>query len=164
MDFDIEPVTEAHAEGYRAALDVVARERKYLGRTEAPTLEAVQNFVRGNIEKANPNYIAVREQTVIGWCDVIRLEKPLFDHVGILDMGIVPDARGQGLGAALLAAAIDTAWARGFVRLELTVFADNHRAIALYEKAGFQQEGILVDAVCIDGVYGNSILMGLVNR
>jgi RimJ/RimL family protein N-acetyltransferase len=79
-------------------------------------------------------------------------------------MGIVPDARGQGIGTDLIAATIDDAWTRGFVRLELTVYADNPRAIELYEKAGFQHEGILVDAVRIDGVYGNSILMALVNR
>jgi putative acetyltransferase len=52
------------------------------------------------------------------------------------------DWHGQGVGTALIEAAIDLAdnW-RNLTRLELRVFTDNAPAIHLYEKVGFEIEG-----------------------
>ena len=63
-------------------------------------------------------------------------------HVMSLGISIAKHAQGQGVGSALMAALCDYAdrWA-GILRLELTVFADNERAIALYRKFGFELEG-----------------------
>jgi RimJ/RimL family protein N-acetyltransferase len=49
--------------------------------------------------------------------------------------------RGRGVGAALVAAAIDWARARDLHKLTLGVFPHNQAAIALYRKAGFVEEG-----------------------
>ena len=46
-------------------------------------------------------------------------------------------------------------------RIYLHVFADNLRAIRAYEKSGFGQEGVLREATCIDGEWGDVIVMGL---
>jgi L-phenylalanine/L-methionine N-acetyltransferase len=52
------------------------------------------------------------------------------------------DFVGRGVGSALLAAAIECAdHSLGLRRIELTVFADNAPAIALYRKFGFVEEG-----------------------
>ncbi|PZQ70540.1 MAG: GNAT family N-acetyltransferase, partial [Variovorax paradoxus] len=63
-------------------------------------------------------------------------------HIGTVGMGLRPEARGQGLGRALLQAALARAWDCGFTRIELTVREDNHRARALYESLGFAHEGV----------------------
>ena len=47
------------------------------------------------------------------------------------------------------------------VKISLTVRKDNKRAIALYEKYGFEIEGILKKETFIDGEYYDSIVMGL---
>jgi ribosomal protein S18 acetylase RimI-like enzyme len=54
-------------------------------------------------------------------------------------LGVAPDARGQGLGAALLADAL--AWGRALARprASLTVREDRAPALALYERSGFRQ-------------------------
>ncbi|HQT86659.1 MAG: hypothetical protein B7Z58_16920 [Acidiphilium sp. 37-64-53] len=77
-------------------------------------------------------------------------------HVAGLGINVADPWQGQGAGAALLAALIDLAdnWL-GLVRIELNVFTDNRRAIALYEKFGFVTEGCqrayaLRDGVLID--------------
>lgn len=52
-----------------------------------------------------------------------------------------PEARGQGVGAALLEAAAMAAGRRGSRALRLEVRTDNAAAIALYERHGFRRIG-----------------------
>lgn len=52
-----------------------------------------------------------------------------------------PEARGQGVGAAMLEAAIDAARRRGCNDLRLEVRSMNTTAIRLYERAGFRRIG-----------------------
>ena len=59
-----------------------------------------------------------------------------------LGMAILGEARGQGGGRALLQAIIEHAQAGRAHKLELEVWLDNARAIALYASAGFEVEGL----------------------
>ena len=52
-------------------------------------------------------------------------------------MGTRPAARRRGLGKAAMIAALESAWSRGLVRVELEVLVENLQAIALYERLGF---------------------------
>jgi hypothetical protein len=58
-----------------------------------------------------------------------------------------------GVGTGLLEEAKRWAAARGLHRIELNVMAHNHRAIALYERAGFVREGRRVDCLLVDGKF-----------
>jgi RimJ/RimL family protein N-acetyltransferase len=60
---------------------------------------------------------------------------------GELGMAVGREWRRRGVGAALLAAAIDWAREQGFHKLSLSVFPHNTAAIALYRKFGFVEEG-----------------------
>jgi putative acetyltransferase len=46
------------------------------------------------------------------------------------------------------------------LRIELTVYTDNHRAIKLYQKFGFQEEGVRRAYALRDGVYVDALAMG----
>lgn len=59
----------------------------------------------------------------------------------IQTIAVSPRARGQRIGAALLAAATDHAWQIGCTRMFLEVRADNDAALALYRAAGFTRQG-----------------------
>ena len=63
-------------------------------------------------------------------------------HAMLLGISVAREFQRRGVGSALMAALIDYAdqWA-GVLRLELTVYADNEAAIALYRKFGFVVEG-----------------------
>ncbi len=63
------------------------------------------------------------------------------DEAEILTLAVASDARRQGLGAALVAAALAEAQARGARRMFLEVARTNAAAIALYETAGFRRVG-----------------------
>ena len=79
-------------------------------------------------------------------------------HVMLLGISVVPEAQGQGVGSALMQALCDYAdrW-MGVLRIELSVYADNEVAIALYRKCGFEVEGrhrgyALRDGRFVDGL------------
>jgi RimJ/RimL family protein N-acetyltransferase len=58
-------------------------------------------------------------------------------------LAIEPSLAGQGLGKQMLSEIIELCKAKGFLRIELSTATINERAIRLYEKAGFQKEGVL---------------------
>lgn len=64
-------------------------------------------------------------------------ERPLQQRWRLATMGALPAARGQGDAPALLRDFIDRARAAGQRGLELEVFAQNTRAVRLYERHGF---------------------------
>src|SRR5262245_52216688 len=65
-----------------------------------------------------------------------------FFGAGEIAMLVARDWRGQGVGTALLSAAIDWARENGLHKLSLSVFPHNSVAISLYRKFGFEQEGV----------------------
>jgi putative acetyltransferase len=50
------------------------------------------------------------------------------------------------------------------IRVELTVFADNERAIALYKKLGFVEEGLKKKAAIRNGQYEDEYLMARIKE
>ena len=69
---------------------------------------------------------------------------------------------GQGIGTALMRAAIDHARSGGVVRrIELHVYPHNDRAAALYRRLGFVEEGRRRRAVIKGGEYADDIVMAL---
>lgn len=81
-------------------------------------------------------------------------------HVMNVGIAVAADAQGRGVGRALMTALIDYAdrWAQ-VLRLELTVFADNQRAIGLYESLGFKREGLHIGFALRDGHFADALSM-----
>jgi RimJ/RimL family protein N-acetyltransferase len=163
-DVMIAPTTPEQIESFHNALDIVARERKYLALLEAPPLQQVRQFALNNIRDGDPHFVAMAGDAVVGWCDIRRHVFPSQAHRGTLGMGVVPAYRGRGIGFRLINAALGQAHESGFLRVEFSVYADNARAIALYEKIGFVREGVLRDAILVDGKYRDAIAMAIVHR
>jgi L-phenylalanine/L-methionine N-acetyltransferase len=81
-------------------------------------------------------------------------------HVRHLAIAVAKEWQGQGVGDLLMAAITD--WADNWthvLRIELTVFADNARAIALYERHGFVKEGKMAAFALRDGAYADALAM-----
>lgn len=77
-------------------------------------------------------------------------------HTAVLGISVSPSAQGQGVGSALMQTLCDYAdnWAQ-LLRIELTVFTDNQRALALYERFGFRHEGTHRAYALRHGVYAD---------
>ena len=161
MSTAIVPLADEHVEAFREAVDAVAREERYLAFLEAPPLEDCRAYVLDMRRRGFPQYAAICDGTLVGWCDVSPASRPVHAHCGTLGIGVIDGYRGCGLGSRLLEATLRRAGEIGVTRVELSVREKNARAIALYEKFGFVHEGVHRNAVRIRGEYENVIAMAL---
>jgi RimJ/RimL family protein N-acetyltransferase len=159
---EIVPITQDHIDGFHRALDVVARERRYLAFLEAPPVEKTRAYALGNIERGHPHFVALSAtDEVVGWCDVTPLDRPSLKHRGVLGMGVLPQFRAKGIGTGLIRSTLAGARAFGLHRVELTVREPNTGATELYRKEGFTVEGKQRDAILVDGVYEDLVCMAI---
>jgi putative acetyltransferase len=95
--------------------------------------------------RADLHLAAVVEGEVIGSAG-LHTAAPMLRRRHAVGLGITVARswQGRGVGSALMSALCDYAdqWA-GILRIELTVFTDNTRAVALYQRFGFEIEGTL---------------------
>lgn len=73
--------------------------------------------------------------------DGFALARVAADEAELLTIAVRPEARGRGLGSALLRDVLTAAAARGAGRMVLEVAADNAAALALYRREGFAECG-----------------------
>jgi RimJ/RimL family protein N-acetyltransferase len=87
-------------------------------------------------------FVAESNGGIVGRLSISRDAHPASEHVADLGLMVSRGHRRQGIGLALMEAA--ERWAResGVRKLELHVFPHNTPAIALYEKLGYQREGL----------------------
>ena len=109
--------------------------------------------------------VAERGGEVVGSCGMHPAgPSPRRRHVMTRGISVRADAQGQGVGSALMQAMCDIAdrWI-GLLRLELSVYVDNERAIALYRRFGFETEGRARGYVLRDGAYIDALLMARIH-
>ena len=157
----IVPTAEPYFAGLHHALDVVAREKRFLALLHAPPLAESLAFYRRIVTNDLCQFVALEGGDVVGWCDILPAVGESRAHVGHLGIGLIPRARGMGFGARLLEATLAKAFAKGITRVELTVRADNDNAKALYERFGFATEGLQHRCFLVDGRYHNAFAMAL---
>jgi ribosomal protein S18 acetylase RimI-like enzyme len=161
QNLQILPIAKEHAEGFHRCLDSVARERLYLAQLQAPPLDSTRAFVLSNIAGDVPQFVAVMDNEVVGWCDISPMKREGFTHCGELGMGVHQRYRRLGIGQQLIAHTIQKAKEIGLERIELEVFASNIPAIKLYEKLGFVTEGVKKKARKMGGNYDDIVEMAL---
>ena len=106
----------------------VADERRYL--------KALRRYPHAAV------FVAERaDGAIVGRLSIARDNHPASAHVADLGLMVAKDTRRQGVGRALLEAAVDWARAGGVRKLELHVFPWNEPALRLYEQFGCEREG-----------------------
>jgi putative acetyltransferase len=155
------PIALEHAAGIHACIDAVAREKRYLAQTFAKPRADFDAFVQESVAQDLVQFVALDGDRVVGWADIFAAWADAVKHCGSLGMGLLAAYRGQGIGERLLRACLVKAQAKGMTRIELQVRADNGRAIRLYERMGFEREGMLRRAMRFDGAYYDALQMSL---
>jgi ribosomal protein S18 acetylase RimI-like enzyme len=77
----------------------------------------------------------------------------------VTGLAVDPAVQGRGVGAALLAGVLDEARRRDARKLSLRVLAENEPARRLYERAGYEVEGILRGEFHLDDRDVDDVLM-----
>lgn len=106
--------------------------------------------------------LLVEEEEIIGIGTIDSSSKSRFRHVAVLGIVISKLHTGKGLGRILMNALIGWCKENGQIeKITLVTRFDNKRAIALYEKLGFELEGVFRKD-SFDGIrYYDSLSMAL---
>lgn len=107
--------------------------------------------------------VALADSEIIGNIDFHIGKRQRTCHAGMFGMSVHKDWRSQGVGFALLSELVKWATSRPHIeKIGLRVLANNLRAINLYKKLGFQQEGYSPKVIKLGSdEYVDDIQMGL---
>lgn len=112
-------------------------------------------------EPRNLFLVAVVEDRIVGFsrCEGNPLKR--FAHKVEFGVCVLQDYWGYGIGNNFLKESIAWSDANGIQKITLNVLETNDKAVKLYQKLGFEIEGILKnDKILSDGKFYNTIMMG----
>ena len=108
-------------------------------------------------------YVAEENGKVIGLGILMNHGNLRKKHVGVITLMVNSDYQNKGVGSLLMDKLINLSESINIIRLELCVFRDNYKAINLYKKFGFKEEGIKVKSALKNGEYIDEIMMARIN-
>lgn len=108
-------------------------------------------------------YVAEENGKVIGLGILMNHGNLRKKHVGVITLMVNSDYQNKGIGSLLMDKLINLSESINIIRLELCVFRDNYKAINLYKKFGFKEEGIKVKSALKNGEYADEIMMARIN-
>ena len=105
--------------------------------------------------------VAVCDGIIVGSGDITAcLNRVKMKHKCDLNISILKDFWGLGIGKALMSVLIDFARSAGYEQINLNVAGDNTRAIGLYRALGFQETGRELHAMKhAEGDYSDFVFM-----
>ncbi|MGM9986014.1 MAG: GNAT family N-acetyltransferase [Bacillaceae bacterium] len=125
-----------------------------------------EEIIKRDTESVRNVFLVVEvDNRLVGFsrCEGIYLKR--FAHKVEFGVCILKDFWGYGIGKALLKESISWADANDIKKMTLSVLETNDKAINLYQKFGFEIEGILKnDKILSDGKYYHTIIMGRFNE
>lgn len=147
---------------WRSDVEVMATTSPHL---EAVTFEDTKHFVEQVIlgSHSSKSYIIVdkESQAPIGVTSLIQIDNKNRNAECILDIG-EKEFWGKGYGTEALRMLLDYAFLElNLHRVSLCVFSFNTKAVKLYEKLGFQREGVLRQALFRAGEWHDILQMGM---
>jgi L-phenylalanine/L-methionine N-acetyltransferase len=168
MDIYVRPICLADA----PAVNEIRRMRGVMENMLGMPSERIkksEDFITNMDANSHEFVAAVRDddgnEKVIGCAGLQVYASPRLRHSGGIGIMIHKDYQGNGAGQKLMEALIDLAdnWLM-LVRVELTVYTDNERAINLYKKMGFESEGIKRKAAIREGKYADEYMMARIRN
>lgn len=147
-------------------LNIIGGESDFItfGKNEfSMSIESEQDYIEkiNNMENSK-NILAIVNDEIIGIASITSVQKERMKHNGTLGISLRKKYWGMGLGIEIMDYLIDWAKSNGITKkINLLVREDNIRGIKLYEKFEFEKEGLLKKDICVNGIYYNTIAMGL---
>lgn len=121
------------------------------------------NIAKDIIEKSiggdNLLLVALDDENIVGFISAQRGVPRRIRHTAYIVVGILEKFRGRGIGSRFFSELDIWAKENNITRLELSVICSNFIAKHLYEKNGFEVEGIKRNTMIIDGEYVDEFSM-----
>ena len=167
-DVTIRRALESDAATLLALRTAIFQETEYMlwesGEFRDTVDEERQRIARLNGKPNSLCLVATKEVQLIGFLNAMGGQVNRLKHSTTLALGVLSAHWGKGVATAMLNEALSWSRRTGITRVELTVHTTNHRAISLYERAGFQIEGTRRCSLLVSGRYVDEYLMSVINR
>lgn len=159
----VRPAVEGDAAGLLAVRDAVAGEGGLVAATPGERSRMEEALALSGVLSSGGLVLALESAgDVAGSLQVARRRGRYEAHIGDLAIALLAPYRDRGIGSVMLEMAVGWSRAVRLRKLCLAVFPDNARAIAVYRRAGFAEEGLQRRQVHSGGADRDLLLMGLV--
>jgi RimJ/RimL family protein N-acetyltransferase len=138
----LRPAAEDDAASLIRAIDSIRREQVYFVNSRFEVSEQQgRAFIARVKQGGDLLLVALDGDAIVGWVRLVHAQAEFQRHTAQLGVGVIRQYREAGLGTELMDRALKWAAENRIEKVNLGVRASNKRAIALYDKFGFVQEG-----------------------
>lgn len=162
IDYEIRPVRAGDGKGINLLRRMPGVFENILG-IPSERIQRNESFIENMDPNAHVFVAVVHEggnEIIAGMAGLHVSANHRLRHSGAVGIMVHKSYQGMGLGSTLMKTLLDIAdnWLM-LVRVELTVFTDNEKAINLYKRLGFEEEGLKRKAAIRNGKYEDEYLM-----
>lgn len=137
MGFEIRPLRPEDWDRVRAIYEEGIATGDATFETEAPDWEA---WDAGHLDSCR--IVGVRDGAVAGWAALAPVSgRCVYGGVAEVSVYVGREARGAGVGTALLAALVAASERAGLWTLQAGIFPENEASVRMHERAGFRRVG-----------------------
>jgi len=125
--------------------------------TQPPTFSDWDN---GHLPFGRIAAVSLRDESVIGWAALSAVSKrEAYSGVAEVSVYVAEQARGKGVGYALLQALIEESERHGMWTLQASIFPENEASIRLHQSLGFQVVGRRERISRLNGVWRDTMIL-----
>ena len=115
------------------------------GHDQVPALDVSRPVIQGVLDRSPRALLLIARSadgTAAGFAAIEPAPGSNDTTARVSYIGVRPVLQGQGTGATLLLKTLQRLKAAGYASVELSVYVDNHKATALYQRLGWQPVGL----------------------
>jgi L-amino acid N-acyltransferase YncA len=117
-----------------------------------------QEFDRGRLREHR--LVAIEDGGIVGWAALAPTSmRECYAGVVEHSVYVAEDARGRGVGRALMEALLERADAAGIWTIQTSIFPENTASVALHERLGFRVVGRRERIARLGGAWRDTILL-----
>lgn len=125
----------------QALAEVIKKSLEEQGNNKPGTIYAdpqLYQMSSGYKTKDSVYYVVIEEGELLGGCGIARIPNQAENYCELQRMFLKKEARGKGIGAALMEKCLTFAKEANYDLIYIETFANMHEAIKLYERSGFE--------------------------